>query len=409
MMKRFLAFATCFAVICGFAACSSGGDDENGGNPGGGNSGGEPSGPVAPSAPGDYANRVVSEDGLTLVATSQFVEVGDTNAVNFAVFMDGVNVTNAASIYVINNGQSSKLTEPSFKFTSSGDHKFWASYKTYNTKETLLTISALNVRPALATDAEPANTDFLRRIMLIQGTGVACTYCPNAIGAIKDFYATSEDADRVVLAAVHTFTAGDPLYSEGARKLGAQAGISSYPTLKFNFDGNWSIGGAPQSEFSAFINEAADELLKYQSETGIAVSTDYDATTGVISVTAGVKCDAPGKYKVTAVLVQDNVYYPQTGTKLQEYFVHEAGVIAISPASGGGFLLNCGDTTKQGTTYEYSCEFNAADLVAESYTYTLDVLRDARVLVYVQANGKIVDNIVSCGMNEKVGFAYNAD
>ena len=154
-------------------------------------------------------------------------------------------------------------------------------------------------------------------------------------------------------------------------------------------------------------SKMVDFHVQNNADLTIAVlDVSYDEATGVISVNTGIKCDEPSKYKVTAMLVQDNVYFRQTGTQNTDFYVHEAGVKSISPKSGTGFLLNCGDATERGEVYEYSCEFNASELVQESMSqYTLDVLRDARIIVYVQ-DGKIVDNVVSCGMNQSVGFDY---
>ena len=120
------------------------------------------------------------------------------------------------------------------------------------------------------------------------------------------------------------------------------------------------------------------------------------------------KCDNPGSYKVTVALVQDNVFFRQQGTNDVNYWVHEAGVKDVAPSTGAGYALNNGETTEVGDVYDFCCEFNKSALYAKGTgDYALDVLRDARVIVYVQANGKIADNVVSCGLNESVGFSYN--
>ena len=115
----------------------------------------------------------------------------------------------------------------------------------------------------------------------------------------------------------------------------------------------------------------------------------------------------PTNYKVSVVLVQDNVFFVQTGTSNTDFFVHNAGVRDVAPATGAGFALNNGANTVAGEVYDFCCEFNKDALYAKGTgAYALDVLRDARVLVYVQTNGQLVENVVSCGMNQKVGFTY---
>ena len=120
-MKKFFTVATMFALVVGFAACG-GGDDE-------------PTTPTPPSTeqPGDnptddptddptdqpgadevkFVNRVTSAStGLTLAATHSFLEVSDEVApveVEFAVFnAEGQNITDAATVYVIEGNISSR-------------------------------------------------------------------------------------------------------------------------------------------------------------------------------------------------------------------------------------------------------------------------------------------------------------
>lgn len=408
-MNKFFAMLTMFAVVAGFAAC--GGDDEEETGAGG-----------TPSAPATglnaYPNRVVSANGIVLAASKQFVEVGSTEEIQLAVYKDGVDVTASATIYQIVNGKDQKVNGTKVVCSEVGTYSFWASYKGNNTKQdAVLSITTLSARPALAADAQPAASDFVRKVLLVQGTGIACQYCPNAIKAIKDFYATSKWAEHTYLMALHTYTSGDPLYSAGAEKLRIQAGFSGYPVMLLNFDSEYFGSSMNSASFYAFLNNSVAEILDADNdgdnddaEVGISIATAYNAETGVISVNSAIKCDDPAKYKVTAVLLQDNVYFRQTGALDESQNIHEAGVKAISPANGAGFALNSGELTKEGATYEYCCEFSKDDLVPTTGAqYTLDVLRDARILVYVQANGKVVENVAVCGMNEQVGFAYEAE
>ena len=409
-MTKFFATLTMFAVMTGFAACG-GGDDEGTETP--------PPAPALPNEPEtpetpetgleNYPNRAVSANGLTLAATHLFMEVGDTTTVKFAVFKDGENVTEKASIYQIVNGVDKKLVDAKATCADLGTHSFWASYKGNNTKgDALLTITTVNELPALDADTEPESSDFFRRTLVLLGTGTGCQYCPNAIGALHKFFADEENAEKAVLMAIHTYNGNDPLYSEGAATLSRMAGFSTYPVIKLNFDNDYMIAGLSEDYFLKFLNNNVSELSAIEAETNIAVSTSYNEETGVISVAAKVKCDDPGEYRVTAALVQDNVFFPQTGTSNVSYYLHEAGVKAIAPTTGYGFALNNGAITEEGKSYDFFCEFNSSALYDKGTgEYALDVLRDARIIVYVQANGKVVDNTVACGLNKSVGFAYN--
>ncbi|MBO5699568.1 MAG: Omp28-related outer membrane protein [Bacteroidaceae bacterium] len=391
-MNKFLATLCLAAGVFTFVACSSDSDD-NGGE--------------SIAQPTESPKNYVTVDGLTLSANHRFVVADNNTEVTFKVTKNGVDVTNSSTIYYQNGDDNVKVENNSFVCSNAGAYKFWASNKTTNTRNNLLIVDALHALPTLAADSQVNSDDFLRNVLLLQATGVTCQYCPNAITAIKNFYAKNADADRFKLMTVHTFTSGDPLWSEGAEKLRIQAGISSYPTLLLNYNSEWLGSSMNSTGFENFLNNAAASLLKDNAETGISIATKYNPENGVISVNAAIKCDDPNKYRVTAALLQDNVFFRQTGTSDPSFYIHEAGVKAISPATGAGFALNNGDVTTENATYDFACEFNANALYAKGTgEYALDVVRDARVMIYVQANGKLVDNVAVCGMNQKVGFAY---
>ena len=410
-MKKFLTWASMFAFVVGFSACGGGDDDTT---PPGGNGGGQTPNPnPGPEVVDKFVNRATSKNGLTIAATHNFVEVSEDaepTTIEFAVYnKDGQNVTANASVYVIEGLSSTKVAGAKFTPSATGTYQFWASYGTDNTKaDALLSVTAVSDIPAVPADEAPASKDFKRRTLIVQGTGVTCQYCPNAITALHNFFKNTANKDKAVLMALHTFTSGDPLWSNAAEKLRIQAGISSYPTLKLNFDNNYLASGVSSDAFYNFLNNSIPEICQKGAESAIAVSTTYNEATGVISVAAKVKCDNPGSYKVNVALVQDNVFFQQSGTSNVDFWVHEAGVKDIAPATGKGFALNNGEDTEVGDVYDFCCEFSKDALYAKGTgNYALDVLRDARVIVYVQANGSVVDNCVSCGLNKSVGFAYN--
>jgi len=410
-MKKFFSWATMFALVVGFSACG-GGDDETT-PPGTGEGGQTPNPNPGTEVVDKFVNKAKSKNGLTIAATHNFVEVSSDakpTTIEFAVFnKDGQDVTSNASVYVMEGSNSVKITNAKFTPEATGTYQFWASYGTENTKaDALLSVTAVSDIPAVPADENPASKDFKRRVLIVQGTGVTCQYCPNAITAIHNFFKIPANKDKALLMALHTFTSGDPLWSNAAERLRIQAGISSYPTLKLNFDNEYLEYGVNADGFYKFLNTSIPELCNKGAESAIAVATTYNEKTGVISVASKIKCDNPGNYKVSVALVQDNVFFQQTGTTDVNFWVHEAGVKDVAPATGKGFALNNGDDTEVGDVYDFCCEFNKSALYARGTgQYALDVLRDARVIVYVQANGVVVDNCVSCGLNESVGFAYN--
>lgn len=390
-----------FALAVGFAAC--GGSDGDGG---------VETPPAPPAATVDkFVNRVTSEKGLTLAATHNFLEVSEEAApvvIEFAVYdKNGQDVTSEASVYVIEGLSSKKLVDKKYTPEATGVYQFWASYSVENTMDTPLNITAVSDVPAILADETPASTDFFHSALIIKATGVNCPNCPRATDGIHMFFEESDYADNAVQMALHTYDNGHALCSRAAITLTSQAGMGgSYPAIKLNFDRIIPTLGS--AEIASRLDDAISSICSSPAETAIAVSTSYDAETGNISVAANVKCDDPDKYKVSAVLLQDNVYFYQQGASKTEHHMHEAIVRAVAPTTGVGFALNNGNNTVSGKVYDFCCEFNANALFSKGTgEHTLDVLRDARVIVYVQNSDKVVDNVVSCGLNQQVGFAYN--
>ena len=107
-MKKFFTVATMFALVAGFAACSS--SDDGGSTP--------------PAAPAEvFVNRATSNSGLTLAATHHFLEVsaeaGPTE-IKFAVYNNGQDVTSEAS--GVNLASTSfLLLLPSSTYTEASD------------------------------------------------------------------------------------------------------------------------------------------------------------------------------------------------------------------------------------------------------------------------------------------------
>ena len=361
----------------------------------------------------DYVHETTASNGLTLKSTHKYVSLNDAEEVQFGVFYNGEDVTAQSKVYYLNLSNFAATLVPNGKhtFAATGSYVFWAEYGDLSSKNKTLTIVVYNDVPTLPADAAPDSLDFERRVLLVQNTGTNCGYCPNAITAIHNFKDKGPNADKLELLAAHAYNSSDPLYSSAAVTIFRMTGFNSFPSIMFNFDKNYALAGTSASYFESYINNTTETLLQKKSSTGIALTTKYDET-GTISVKAGVKTDSAGIYKITIALVQDNVYAYQGGADPSDerFHIHKAGVKAIYPSSGAGEKINGNVPSVKGKVYEYCSEFNS-DLLSPGVGggYTLDVLRDARIIVYVTNDSGIVDNVASCGMNEQKAFAYLHD
>ena len=356
----------------------------------------------------DCQNKAVSQSGLTLATDTRYVVAGENSPIDFVVYDGTTEVTDQAYIYVRTPAGASEVLETAqYTCDEVGDYHFYAVLGAKSTSDALLVVSALHEMPQLPKDAQPESTDYLRRALLIQGPGVDCQYCPNGIEAIWTFHDTYDRADQVCHIAHHSYYVTDPLYCEAADVIKFQTPFTGYPNMMVNFSRDWATSGESLTGFGYFLNESIDAALQGVSQTNIALSAQYNAERGKISVSCGVKPNATGLFRLTVALVQDSVYAPQRGTYDQRFYVHESAVRALSPADGAGAYLNCGKHEKAGKVYQYNCEFDVADLVQQYYNlYALDVLRHARIVAYVKRFDGLVDNVASCKMNDTQPFAY---
>lgn len=366
---------------------------------------------AADEASPTFVHETTASNGLTLKSTHKYASVSDADVVEFGVFYNGEDVTSQAKVYYLNLANFAATIVPDGKhiFEEPGSYVFWAEYGELSSKNKTLTIVAYHDVPTLPTDAAPDSLDFERRVLLVQNTGTNCGYCPNAITAIHNFKDKSPNADKLELLAAHAYNSSDPLYSSAAVTIFRMTGFNSFPSIMFNFDKNYALAGTSASYFESYINNTTETLLQKKSSTGIALTTKYNDETGTISVKAGIKTDSAGIYKITIALVQDNVYAYQGGADPSDerFHIHKAGVKAIYPSSGAGEKINGNIPSVKGKVYEYCSEFSS-DLLSPGVGggYTLDVLRDARIIAYVTNESGIVDNVASCNINAQQPFAY---
>lgn len=365
---------------------------------------------IGNSVGSDYPNRVTSSTGLTLAATEKYVGLNEATEVGFAVFDGEEEVTEEATLYVYGpGGERNVLGSPEYVCASPGDYRFYATYADKSSMDAQLTVKAFHYLPALPEDAQPASTDFLTRTLILQGTGVQCGYCPNAKGAIRQFFKEYEQADRVCNLAYHSFTVYDPLYCEAADVMHFQVGLKAYPNMQINFCEEWETTGLSKDGFIYFLNESVTEAFNSEAKTNLSLSAAYSPEEKNISVQVGIKTAEPGLYRVTVALLQDSVYAHQAGALSDADYTHNAALRALSPANGEGAYLDCGSCEVEGGVYRYACEFSTDHLVQLSGgPYTFNPLSQARVVAYVKRMDGLLDNVVACRMNEAVEFAYTS-
>ena len=235
---------------------------------------------------------------LKLVPDKTVIEPNGFDAVSFTVEYDGIDVTDMAAVYN-GDGSTAGLT---FATDAEGSYGFYAEYN--GERSEMVTIVATSSMPAIPDDPEPENTDFSRKVLLLQFTGTACGVCPYMISALNQL-AMSPERDDYVRVACHSYNPDDPAYYSGPLAVAQE--VKGYPHVTFDLDrdvvtiSNISIKYLLQQSRTNIVTETTNR----PALAGIAASSSI--VDGSVVVSMSVKVAQTGEYKVAAWLLEDNI------------------------------------------------------------------------------------------------------
>jgi hypothetical protein len=192
----------------------------------------------------------------------------------------------------------------------------------------------------------------------------------------------------------HTYSNGDPAFSGAASVVSNHHGVSSYPTLTYNF-----YHSTQSSYNDAHIMGQIDALWKAEgADAGIAAAASL-ASTSVI-VNAEVKAAVDGEYRITAWLLEDGIYAKQTNATEEWMNTHNNAIrqrVTSDDITGVDLgTISTGETKSTALTLK---------IVGNKWN------RDnLKVMVIVSAKnekGKFeVANVAICPMNDVVTYDY---
>ena len=362
-MKITKFFALALAALA-FVAC----DTDNPGEGGGGN---KPTGDAV------------------LVANNNSVEIN--TPIEFTITAaDGTDLTAEAVIY--DKSHDYVVVENPFTPTFDGDFEFYAVIGSIITNT--VKVSVVPTIPALPEDAQPENTAFNHRILLVDHTGNTCGYCPQMMKALETVSKTGDYHSKYYEAMAHTYSNGDPAFSGAANVVSNHHGVSNYPTLTYNF-----YHSTQSSYNDAHIMGQIDALWKAEgADAGIAAAASL-ASTSVI-VNAEVKAAVDGEYRITAWLLEDGIYAKQTNATEEWMNTHNNAIrqrVTSDDITGVDLgTISTGETKSTALTLK---------IVGNKWN------RDnLKVMVIVSAKnekGKFeVANVAICPMNDVVTYDY---
>ena len=366
-LTKFFAFA--FAALA-FAACDEKQPDQK-----------EP----LPTPTGD----------ITLTADKTAIQIGDT--VTFTVTdAENQDVTSQAYIYDEDyNDVGSQVT-----FNESGSYSFFATVGAANSN--YVTVVVMAEVPEVPEDPDPEYFNFNYRALVIDQTGVNCGYCPNATDVLRSLENTEGLNEHYNEVTCHAggYASGDPGNSAAANALNAFQGsyISGYPCILVNFHGQPAsyAYNYVKSKLEEYVNACAGAVKVGAS---LAVTGDESA----VYAAAQVKSGEAKEYKITAWLLESNIYSPNQAGATKDY--HKIYNNALRNMSHEYTKTNV-----QGDSYTFEAN-EVKDLAFElPIISTKWMVENMSVLVVISAkdaNGRWeVANSVVCKINESKEFEY---
>ena len=329
---------------------------------------------------------------IKLAADKTAVEIGET--VTFTVTdAENQDVTSQALIYDENfNEVGSQVT-----FNESGSYSFFATVGSANSNYVSVVVMA--EVPEVPEDPQPENFTFNHRAVVIDQTGVNCGYCPNATDQLKTLENTEwHKYYNEVTCHAGSYAGGDPGNSAAANALNQfqSSMISGYPCILVNFYGKPNGYG---------YNDIIKVLQPYVQKDGVDVGISL-AVTGdesCVYAAAQVKSGVAQEYKVTAWLLESNIYSPNQAGATKDY--HKIYNNALRNMSH-----EYSKTNVQGDSHTFEAN-EVKDLAFElemiSNKWKLENMSVLVIVSAKDANGRWeVANSAVCKINKAKEFEY---
>lgn len=280
------------------------------------------------------------------------IYLGET--VNFTVSFEDQDVTTESVVYNIDGGA---LEGYSFTAETTGVYKFYALYKGQYKSDILSIYVKGEDSLTYPKDHNPGNIAFHHRAVVIDHTGVNCSYCPGMIDRLL-MLDESEWGDFYNEVTCHAggMAHDDPAFSAAADMLNQFHSyyINGYPQVCVN------LHTARVDNTVNFVKDMGGVLQNYIKKEGadVGIAMSVDKLDNSIICSAQIKSAKYQEYRVNAWLLESDIYSPnQAGaTKEHHYYYHHALRNTSESVSEADFAgLNIG-TIEAGMTYDYDCE-----------------------------------------------------
>ncbi len=335
---------------------------------------------------------------ITLRADKSIVMPGET--ITFFVEYvdeDGFNydITDNATIF----DKTHDYVEVSNTFTPTvtGYYEFYAEVDDYVSNTVGVLVGPYVCMPP--SDPQPNNFTFNYRALVIDHAGVNNGYCPYALDQLKLLESTEwHQYYNEVTCHAGSYASGDPGNSAAANALNQfqSSMIIGYPCILVNFY------GMPSNYISQNVAAVlANYVQKDGVDVGISLAVTGDET--CVYATAQVKSGVAQEYKITAWLLESNIYSPNQAGATKDY--HKIYNNALRNMSH-----EYSETNVQGDAYTFTAnevKYLAFELPIISTNWKYENMSVLVIVSAKDANGRWeVVNTAKCQVGETKMFEY---
>ena len=313
----------------------------------------------------DAGKDQVPEGVLRIFADKTEISADGNEEVTFTVMFGSEDVSNAKTLQLIrkfNGGEKGKYMAygvNKYSTVTDGEYTFSAEY--YYEGKYYVTDNSVVVEAKQFFTGEEKN--YKRRYLGTLFTSTGCNSCPLAAKGLKKLQ--EENPDVITLAAFHAdMTIPDPMtIAETYEFQSALGGFQGLPAFFWNMREDSYTGG------SVFTESFAVEQEAYDTYSGVAIATSYDASSSKLDVELGITSNMPAVFRYMIILVEDDIpakgEYEQNGQS-QDYIHYNVVRKVLTGVSGDkindNLPLTVGVETKAPKSVTLSKAWNAENM-----------------------------------------------
>jgi hypothetical protein len=350
----------------------------------------------------DAGKDQVPEGVLRIFADKTEISADGNEEVTFTVMFGSEDVSNAKTLQLIrkfNGGEKGKYMAygvNKYSTVTDGEYTFSAEY--YYEGKYYVTDNSVVVEAKQFFTGEEKN--YKRRYLGTLFTSTGCPSCPLAAKGLQKLQEANPDV--ITLAAFHAnMTIPDPMTIaetyEFQRTLG---GFQGLPAFFWNMREDSYTGG------SVFTESFAAEQEAYDTYSGVAIATSYDASSSKLDIELGITSNMPAVFRYMIILVEDNIpakgEYEQNGQS--NNYVHYNVVRKVLTVSKEKIHYNINDNLP----LTVGVEAKASKSVTLSKAWNAENMR-VIVAAMTSEDGGVnwtVNNVNECKVGGSVSYIY---